>query len=230
MKIGAIMTARMKSKRLPGKSLYILEGKPMISYVTDSFKKLGMPYEFVLATSTEAEDATIESFCDSSGIKCYRGSHEDVSGRVMKAALKYGFDAFIMVNGDSPFYDWRIIKEGVDLFLNSECDIVTNTLPKTFPKGFSMEIFKTKVFENSYNKMQDSDFEHVGQYFYRNIEKYNIKSLESKFKLEIINLSVDSSEDMENARIIIKNMKKPHWEYSYKDVYDMYMKIKEDSK
>ena len=60
-------------------------------------------------------------------------------------------DFFIRTCADSPFLDYRYINNFITLSGKNNYDILTNTFPKTFPKGQSIEIVKSnflKKFKN----------------------------------------------------------------------------------
>ena len=47
-------------------------------------------------------------------------------------------------------------------------DIITNLMPRTFPKGHSVEIIKTKIFLKYFGNIKDRfDKEHVTPFFYK---------------------------------------------------------------
>ena len=84
-------------------------------------------------------------------------------------------------------------------------DIITNVFPKTFPKGMSFEIIKTKIIINNLKFMSDSDKEHVTQYFYNNSSLFRIKNLfnfnEKKYKVD---LTVDKKIDLKKIEVYLK--------------------------
>ena len=63
LSIIAIIQARMGSKRLPGKTLKIMNGKPMLEYLINNIKQSKFLNKLVIATSVNSEDDPIENFC-----------------------------------------------------------------------------------------------------------------------------------------------------------------------
>ncbi|MBR9703039.1 3-deoxy-manno-octulosonate cytidylyltransferase, partial [Candidatus Woesearchaeota archaeon] len=61
MKVGFLITARLKSTRLPRKALREIEGKPFITYMIERVKLSPLIDKIVLATSTNPED---DPLCD----------------------------------------------------------------------------------------------------------------------------------------------------------------------
>ncbi len=70
------------------------------------------------------------------------------------------------INGDSPLIDPALIDRGVRIFLDKPCDLVTNILTRTFPKGQSVEVIKLSALHlaNSLAKTAH-EVEHVTQFF-----------------------------------------------------------------
>ncbi len=84
-KIVAIVEARMTSSRLPGKHMLLVNGKPMIAHLVTRLKAVTSIDEIVIATTTNANDDILEAFANRERISVFRGSEEDVMGRVLAA-------------------------------------------------------------------------------------------------------------------------------------------------
>ncbi|EKD27699.1 MAG: hypothetical protein ACD_79C00623G0001 [uncultured bacterium] len=130
------------------------------------------------------------------------------------------------VCGDSPLLDINLIQKGIKCYNENNFDIVTNTLNRSFPKGQSIEIVNAGSFINAYAKIETTleYYEHVTKYFYKNPDEFKIHNISSGENAGNIQLSVDTVEDMNLIEKIIKQMKKPHWEYTWKEV----LKIREE--
>lgn len=63
----------------------------------------------VVATTTNSEDDAIGGLCNALGVECYRGSQDDVLGRVGAAAASLGITVHIECTGDNPLVDGRFI-------------------------------------------------------------------------------------------------------------------------
>ena len=158
----AIIQARMSSKRLTGKVLKDLCGKPLLSWTICRIKKTEFIGKILIATSTEISDDPIEEFCFSENIPCHRGSLDNVSSRFKEAVLEENVDAFVRISGDSPLIDPMVIDRAVQLYNQSPCDLVTNIMVRTFPKGQSVEVLNTDTFVKvSENIKEVSAKEHV---------------------------------------------------------------------
>jgi len=227
--INAIIQARMSSKRYPGKVLYSIGGKSLLRYLIERVRLVLNINQIIIATSIQTDDDAIEDFCQINKIKCFRGSLHNVAGRFLSVLNNFSCDAFIRINADSPLLSHELINQGILLFNKNKADLVTNVLPRSYPKGQSVEIINTETFIKSFNKMQSSDeLEHVTRYFYKNANKYKIANFKYETDLSHIQLSVDTREDMMVFEKIIKRMDKPHWEYSFDDLLQIYRDIKKN--
>jgi len=214
-RIGAIVQARMSSRRLPGKSLRPLCGKPMLQYVLESLAHVGQLHETVVATSADASDDPIAEFCEQHGSVCFRGSLDNVAERFLLAAQAHNLSAFVRISGDSPLLNPRLVAQAVELFVETNADVVTNVFPRTYPPGMSVELVSGDTFERAVPKLDDPyDREHVTSYFYHNADRYRIVSFSLDPPRRDVHLAVDTPEDFEDVSRIVAAMNRPHWEYS----------------
>ncbi|HBS85594.1 MAG: hypothetical protein A2W91_14475 [Bacteroidetes bacterium GWF2_38_335] len=196
-KSAAIILARYDSARLPGKILKTIAGKKLLEWCTAPILNNGH-FEVIIATSDRSTDDPIAEFAASAGINCFRGQTDDVAGRILSCAKKYGIDYFARVNGDSPFVNKNLLMKGFGAIENSDCDFVTNLVPRNFPYGVSVEIFRTKVYEKVYNQLKSAEHkEHVSLFFYENINTFNPFFIQYEDGNDhSIRLVVDSPEDV----------------------------------
>ena len=111
MKIASIIQARMNSSRLPGKVLMKINGKPIISFLTDRLKRLKKIDQIIIATTKNKKDNQIVSFCEKNELDCYRGSEKNVLKRIFDAAKFFKADIILFITGDCPLIDTDIIEK-----------------------------------------------------------------------------------------------------------------------
>jgi len=216
----------MSSERYPGKVLYNIDGKPMIQYLVESLLQTVSHRQIVLSTSTSPSDDPLIRFCKDFDLSYYRGSLADVAGRILETANAYSMKAFARICGDSPLLDYRLVQKAVNLFQTGTFDLVTNILNRTYPKGQSVEILDTSVFNQTLAKINDtSDKEHVTPFYYRNRNRFIIKSFESDCDYSNLQLSVDTGEDMRRMESLIISLKRPHWEFSVEQLVGLVKKM-----
>ncbi len=198
MKVVAIIEARMKSTRLPGKNLRPILGKPMLEMLVERLRHAKSLDGVVVATTTDPSDDAIEEACTQIGVGCYRGSMDDVLDRVLRAAQTFGAETIVEITGDCPLTDPGIVDQTVEFFLESKYDYVSNALQLTYPLGISVGVFPVKVLEEVSSLTQDpADREHVSLYIYEHPERYALHNIESGLpeKYRDYRLTVDTPED-----------------------------------
>ncbi|OAN60345.1 3-deoxy-manno-octulosonate cytidylyltransferase [Balneola sp. EhC07] len=104
MKIGFLITARLKSTRLPLKLLLDLNGKSIIERVIERCKKVTDISEIILCTSTNPQDKTLVDVAKKNNIYYYLGSEMDVLKRLSDAAEFYGLEYIINITGENPLF------------------------------------------------------------------------------------------------------------------------------
>ncbi|HMX44283.1 MAG TPA: NTP transferase domain-containing protein, partial [Elusimicrobiota bacterium] len=167
LRVEALVQARTSSRRLPGKVLRPLGGRPLVFRVVDRARAAAGLDGVAVVTSTDSSDDALAAACAREGVPLERGDLDHVARRLAEAAVRRGLDAFVRVNGDSPFLDPLLIGEAVRVFRAGAWDVVTNVFPRSFPPGQSVEVVRTAALEKAVGQMTDpADAEHVTRFFY----------------------------------------------------------------
>ncbi|NLW76060.1 MAG: 3-deoxy-manno-octulosonate cytidylyltransferase [Methanomicrobiales archaeon] len=115
MKIGFLITARLKSSRLPLKVIMDLNGKTVIERLIDRIKEIHDISDIVLCTSTHPQDRPLVEIAKKNDIYYFCGDEVDVLKRLYDAGRFFGLDYFIGITADNPlisiYYSNRIIDE-----------------------------------------------------------------------------------------------------------------------
>lgn len=201
----AIVQARLSSARLPGKMLLDLCGRPLLARVLERLARASLVRGIVVATSTEPGDDAIAAFCSQHGLACQRGPLEDVAERLRGVASREGAPAFVRISGDSPLLDPALVDRAVRHYQAGDCDLVTNVLVRTFPKGQSVEVVRFAAFDRMCRSMSDpAQREHVTRGFYVQPAAFRIVSFTSGIDAGAVNLSVDTAEDFARVQRLIE--------------------------
>jgi len=81
MRVGAIVEARMRASRLPGKVLMTAGGKPLLQILVERLQAADGLDAIVIATTTNKMDDPIVELAEALSVDVYRGSEDDVLGR-----------------------------------------------------------------------------------------------------------------------------------------------------
>lgn len=108
MNIIAVIPARYKSSRFPGKPLADINGKPMIWWVYNTASKITSFSQVIVAT----DDVRIKSTCDKLGINCVMTSdtHPTHIHRIHEVSTMIQADYYVVICGDEPLITAEIIK------------------------------------------------------------------------------------------------------------------------
>lgn len=231
MHIGAIIQARMTSRRLPGKVLLKIQGKAVLHYLLERIERCSSLETIIVATSDHVSDDEIAAFCKSLDIKCFRGNLNNVADRFNGAAAKYKLDAFVRICGDSPLLDTLLVDELVQIFRRSDADLVTNVANRTFPHGQSVEVLSTETLCHAVKKMDlPQHFEHVTRYFYDHCDDFVIKEIKCPIVWEGASFVIDTPADFKRIKALIESMDRPHLEYSLRDLIRLDCELRDFSK
>jgi spore coat polysaccharide biosynthesis protein SpsF len=225
-KVGAIIQARMGSRRLPGKVLRQVGGKPLLGYLLERVERCPCLQEVVVATSGEAEDDAVARWCQDFGAACFRGELENVASRFVAIAQEWRLGAFVRLSGDSPLLDAALVERAVDRFGAGTHEVVTNVWPRTFPSGQSVEVVSSAAYLRAYGLMREAaDQEHVTTFLYRHPELFSIANFAAPEDLTGMRLTVDTPEDLARFAAIVGLMQRPHWQYRLEEITRLYSRV-----
>jgi len=211
-----IIQARYSSKRLPGKVLKKILGTTVLERVINQVKKSKKINKIIIATSKHKSDKKIINFCKKNKINCILGPLNDVFKRFYSIIIQEHCKSFVRISADSPLLDYSLIDKAVTLFNKNRYDIITNVFPRTFPKGFSVEVINSKIILNSLLKIKKKRHqEHLTSFFYDNYKKFKIKNFYNKINYSNINLSIDNLSDFIRVENIIKFCKNKKYSLDY---------------
>ena len=223
----------MASTRLPGKVMKEIVGKPMLQLLIERVQRAKRLDGVVVATTTNEQDQVIEELATKLGVDCYRGSEDDVLGRVLETAQANQADLIVELTGDSPLADPALIDEMVEFYLSNDYDYVANTQMRhslkwkeesTFPVGSSIQVFSTDLLDRVSRMTSDPiDREHVTFFIYEHPEMFKLGAFRaegrfSAYRRPEIRLTVDFPEDLELLGKIFEGLHHDNPSFTLSDV------------
>ena len=197
MKVGIVIQARHTSKRLPGKVLKPLAGKPMLGWLIGRMQAVREAQAVIVATSDDASDAPVAEYAQSCGAHAFRGPLDDVLRRVTAAAEAFALDVAVRVSGDSPLLDPALVSQAIGLCKDG-VDLASNVVERTYPQGQSVEAISVPALRRVERLAASPyDREHVTPYFYAHAAAFRIRGLRSASPAPEVRLGVDTPEDFE---------------------------------
>ena len=192
-KVVAIIQARLGSTRLPNKVLLKIppdSGITCLGRVIERVKNCTLVDDIILTTP----DRELGRIAKSYGIKrsIYHGKR-DVLKEFYQVAnnifvLAENINVIVRICADCPLIDPEIIDQCIDIFLDSEVDLVYNTDENNGQlngEGSDVELFSFDALQQAHNRAKTpDDREHVTKWMRRNLrtkmvpmKKLEIKSL-----------------------------------------------------
>jgi spore coat polysaccharide biosynthesis protein SpsF len=218
-RVVAIVQARMTSSRLPGKVLREVLGRPLLSYQLERMRRAAGLDEIVIATTTNATDDAIVSFCRRESCAVVRGSEDDVLGRYALAAREYPADTIVRMTSDCPLIDPEVIELALRRFGESGCDYLSNMMQPTWPYGLAVEVMKSEVLRAAAAEARDPrEREHVTPFIYWRPDRFRLESLTSSPDRSHLRWTVDTPDDFELAGRILEELYPVNPNFVTKDV------------
>lgn len=207
MKVVCLVQARVGSTRLPGKILKEICGKTILYHEIDRLKKCKEIDEIVIATTDKEDDDKIVNEAKKLSVKYFRGSENDVLSRFYYSAKENNADIIVRVTSDCPCIDFEILDKMLiyfkDKYKEKQVDYLSNTIKRTYPRGYDIEIFTFSALEKSYiNAKKEYEREHVTPYIYDKTNNFLKLSFENKEDYSEYRVTLDTIEDF----IVIKNI------------------------
>jgi glutamate-1-semialdehyde 2,1-aminomutase len=214
----AIIQARMKSTRLPGKVMKKILGRPMIGYLLERVSRAQQIDKIIVATSHDPANDVLVDYVESLGFDVFRGNENDTLDRFYQAAVQYSADQIIRITGDCPLIDPRVISQVIDALKQNNADYASNVNPRSFPKGLDVEIMTFQSLARSWREAQEQeDREHV-TLFIRKRDDFKKANVVYKDDLTCERWTVDHPEDFTLIENIYKRIYKDNSEFGLEDI------------
>lgn len=199
-----ILQARLDSTRLPGKSLLLLDGKPLIvrvmealNHVTASLRLLACP---------EDSYSSFEPLARETGFQIHAGPKEDVLERYCQAIRRNNIDRLIRATGDNPFVftDAANALNAEAMALNADYSGYSG-----LPLGAGVESVSASALLSCGKNASPYEREHVCPYLYNHAELFSLHRplAPLRWQGQDIRLTVDTQEDFERAKELYSALK-----------------------
>lgn len=163
MNIIAMIPARYKASRFPGKLMKDLLGKPVILRTYEAARNTNLFNEIYVVTDS---DVIYETITKAGGKAIMsKKEHECGSDRIAEAVENIEADIVINVQGDEPFIDEISLKKLIDVFkkdINSEIDLAS----------LKVQITNEEEIKNPNNVKVITDVNNLAIYFSRSVVPY----------------------------------------------------------
>jgi spore coat polysaccharide biosynthesis protein SpsF len=213
MKIGFLITARLKSSRLPFKILKDLNGRTVIERLFDRAKEIEDISEIVLCTSTNPQDKPLVDIARENNIYYFNGDEDDVLQRLLDAAKFFDLNYFLGITADNPLITIHYSNLIVDEIKRDRYDFIKL---EGLPLGAATYGMKVKALETVCKVKTIVDTEIWGSLIDRP-EIFDVKTIkvEGKLNRPELRLTLDYDADYALINNIYSNV-------SFKKVLNLY--------
>lgn len=199
-RIDATIQARLGSSRLPGKVLLPIAGQPLLARIVERVRRSRLIDRVIIATSSSEQDNAIAELAERLGCPCFRGSEDDVLGRVVGALKAFDIDIHVEFQGDNALPDPLLIDSVIGYYLKhrDHYDYITTALRTTYPPGSEVTVYAAGTLIRAEAEWEpDRSREHVGPHIYQRPKRFRCCNLEapSGYHYPDIHLEVDTIED-----------------------------------
>ena len=146
MKVYATIQARMGSSKFPGKQLKPLyEEQSVLKVMHDRVKICADIDHVTILTTFNKYDDEIVRECNDWDMLCFRGDEDDVMNRMVDFCKELDDEDIIVdLTGDCPLVCPYLIRAYLALFGDYNYDYLSNTMTRSYPDGFDIQIYKVK--------------------------------------------------------------------------------------
>lgn len=216
----AIVQARMTSTRLPGKVLLTVLGRPLLGYQIERVRRATSIDDVCVATTINATDDPVVRYCVDNDVDVFRGSEEDVLGRLHACAEEREAEIVVRLTADCPLVDPALVDDVVaELRREPSCDYVSNALDRTFPVGLDCEAMTATALATADARAIDArEREHVTPFIYTHPEAFAVRQVRCERQLSEHRWTVDTQEDFRLVERIISTLYPADPEFGWEDV------------
>lgn len=206
MKVVAVIPARYKSSRFPGKPLADICGKPMVQRVYEEARKVEYFERVIVATESEI----IVNKCQKLGIDVMLTSDDHPTGtdRVAEVAQRIEADLYVIIMGDEPLISANDERKLVESISNSNADAIMLTERFKDP----VDVANMTTIKLAINDYGDLIFmsralipypkESIGYSMYKNVGCYALKKDTLDFYLKTRPGNIEKAEGIELLRLL----------------------------
>jgi len=199
-----------------------LAGRPVMAHMIERHRRSRYTDEVVVATTVNATDDPVVALCKEMNCAYYRGSEDDVLGRIVEAGTEHNADILVQGMADSPLIDWRIIDRLVEMLEEGGFDATSNEFEKEkYPDGFDMRVYRFPVLKKFEEEHKGEGYrEHAGYQLRKDSVHYKRGLLlaEGDMFWPALRLTLDTIEDYKLISAVFDELYPKSPDFSADDV------------
>jgi spore coat polysaccharide biosynthesis protein SpsF len=197
-----VLQARMGSRRLPGKALHLLAGRPLVSHCLERLIAADVG-PVVLATTVDPVDGVLAEVGQAAGVTVVRGSVHDVLGRFAQVLVDRPATVVIRATADNPAVDVDAPARALGRLAHGVADYVTE---EGLPYGAAVEAVRAEVLRRACQLATDAaDREHVTTWIKRHRQECRVRIARAPADVRRpdLRLTVDTPIDLAYMRRVL---------------------------
>ena len=168
----------------------------MVQRLLERLSSLKGNVPIILAISDKPADTVMVPIAQRLGVHVFFGSEEDVLDRFSSAVADVPADAIVRLTADCPLNDPAMVDRALDLFYHLGVDYLSNTLRRTYPRGFDIEIVsRPALMAAAQEAKKVREREHVTPFILEHPERFRHACFIAKDDLSSWRLTVDTKDD-----------------------------------
>ena len=202
MNLGIILQARLGSKRLPNKSIKLINGKSLLDRCLENMLRVEIsPLVTLLATTQLVEDDLLVSISNKKKVESFRGKNLNVLHRYYDAMETHKLDIVARLTGDNPVIDSNFLNFGLNLAstLRENTPFLISSRGTGLAAGLDIEIFNLEALALIRESQNPLAQEHVTYGLYPDKRVLKKKVTGRQLHPEFTRLTVDYQLDLEVA-------------------------------
>jgi len=226
--IGIVLQARLDSTRLPGKSLLLLDGMPLVFRVMEALNSV--PADIRALACPEDSLSAFAPLAEKAGFQILSGPKDDVLERYCRAIRHFSITRVIRATADNPFVfsDAAAAINAEAMALNADYSGYSG-----LPLGAGVESVSAAALLRAGTEAASSfEREHVCPYLYAHPEIFNLHRPLAPLRWQnraagggSIRLTVDTREDFERAEKLYAALKDEPRRYLGPSIIKQYTEI-----
>ena len=198
MRVFITIEARMASKRLPGKVMLPIAGKPMLSQLICRVKNVSNVDGILVLTSKMPENKVIIDLAEKNGVGIFAGSENDLVDRIVSGTKNENPHSIVQLTADNPLVDPKLIEQLINFHKETGADYTSNNKTQNVIIGQNLRCFSRHALLKADKFCTDDLMRAHGGYViqqYPNLFSHLELSLEKELLRDDIRLTVDEPED-----------------------------------
>lgn len=220
MRVAGVVQARMGSTRLAGKVMKPLAGAPLLQRLLERVGRSRRLDTLVVATSDRTRDDAVAALCGDMAVACFRGSEDDVLGRVLGAAESVDADIVVRLTADNPMVGADLVDYVLERFLPDVPPLVyaQNADDSGFPYGLFVEAITIGALRAADASRDPMDREHVTYFVRTRPDRFPSLLVTAPGRFGQDSVSVDTPEEYEKVKSLFEDLYARTPDFGFRDM------------